>query len=274
MRLAFLGLSLAGIAAAAPSAAPGLKIVTRETLPTVVVETTEYIQSDRMRVESRVGHRTAQIMRCDLRKSIFLNEEAGTYTTSPLWTPPGKRLSSLTSDSTVETRSPNLLIETTTVQTAQRKDAFGYAARRVITTRRQIPLDATAGERSESQTDGWYIDLETRPSCEREEMGVHSVLLARKASASGSVEFPIVTFKDIGEPERGYPIDVKTMSREHAFVTHKVVVQLSRQTLDPALFAIPPGFRPAEGRLAALAGQLGRVWETITALVADFVRSR
>lgn len=64
MRFGFIGLSLAGLAAAVPSAQPGLKIIARETFPHLVVETTEYIQSvaassrerllqDRMRTASR-----------------------------------------------------------------------------------------------------------------------------------------------------------------------------------------------------------------------------
>lgn len=306
MRFGLLGLSLAGIAAAVPSADPGLKIVARETFPASVVETIEYIESERARVESRVvpapspaagtrlaqdtrGHRSARISRCDLQKLILLNYDDRTYMTGPLRTYPGtaqKLLVSLPSAKTPEPRSPNLLIETTTVQTGERKYAFGHSARRVITTRRHIPLDAAGGAPSETETDGWYIDLETRPSCDRlEAIGVRAVLLVGKASSDAArpPEVPTVTFKDIGAPERGYPIEVRTTSRsmvtsangtssEHRFVTHKVVMQLSTEALDPALFEIPAGFRAAEGRLAAFAAHWSRAWETVKALVAAFFR--
>lgn len=195
-------------------------------------------------------------------------------------------LASIASAKATKSKAPNLLIETTTVQTGERKVAFGHAARRVITTRRHIPPDAAGGAHSETETDGWYIDLETRPSCERwDAIAVHTVLLARKASshAGRPSEFPTVTLKDIGAPERGYPIETTTTSRitvasadgtssEHTFVTQKIVKQLSRQPLDPALFEIPPGFRATEGRLAAFAAQWSRAWETLKGLLAAFVQ--
>jgi hypothetical protein len=306
MRIGFLGLSLAGIAAAAPSAEPGLKIVARETSPSSVVQTTEYIEAERTRVESRLapapshaadepdapevqGYRGAQISRCDLQKIILLNYDDRTYMTAPLRSYPStvqKALSSLPSTKTPTPKSPNLLIETTTVQTDERKYAFGYNARRTITTRRHIPLDAAGGAPSETETDGWYVDLDTRPSCERfDAIGVRAVLLARKASSdtASPVEVPTVRFKDIGPPERGYPIETRTTFRsmvasadgtssEHTFVMHKVVVQLSRETLDPALFEIPAGFYAAEELPAALGVQWSRAWETLKALVAAFFR--
>ncbi len=64
----------------------------------------------------------------------------------------------------------------------ERKDAFGHTARRVITTRRDIPLDASGGTPSRTETDGWYIDLEARPSCERSEVTGRTVLLGSVTS--------------------------------------------------------------------------------------------
>jgi hypothetical protein len=70
MRFRFLGLSLAGFAAAATAGThEGLKIVTRETFPAGTNESTTHIASDRVRVESRMSShvsgwgRTAQIIR-------------------------------------------------------------------------------------------------------------------------------------------------------------------------------------------------------------------
>ena len=76
---------VAGVAAAVPSAEPGLTIIVRETFPASVIQTTAYIQPDRTRVESQVAparsdaggellahhvqrHRSASITRCDLQK--------------------------------------------------------------------------------------------------------------------------------------------------------------------------------------------------------------
>ena len=54
MRLRFVGLTLAGIVAAVPSAQPGIRIVARETLRADVIETTHYIQPTRTRVDTRI----------------------------------------------------------------------------------------------------------------------------------------------------------------------------------------------------------------------------
>lgn len=124
-------------------------------------------------------HRSASITRCDLQEIILLNYDDRTYMTGPLRMYPSraqKFLASIASGKAPKLKSPNLLIETTTVQTGERKTAFGHSARRVITTRRQIPLDAAGGAQSETETDGSYIDLETQPLCERlEAVGVRSI---------------------------------------------------------------------------------------------------
>jgi hypothetical protein len=88
-----------------------------------------------------------------------------------------------------------------------------------------------------------------------------------------------VTFRDVGAPERGFPVETKTTSRstappssgastDYTFVTYKVVVHLSKEPLDPALFEIPPGFRAAEGRLASFAAEWAQTWYTAKQLLA------
>jgi hypothetical protein len=52
------------------------------------------------------------------------------------------------------------------VDTGERKDFFGHPARHVITTTKETPLHESHSEARESVTDGWYIDLDTRISCD------------------------------------------------------------------------------------------------------------
>ena len=56
-------------------------------------------------------------------------------------------------------RAPN---EITTVDTGERKESFGFTARRVTRTHKVIPLDDTTSARRRRSKDGWYIDLDTR----------------------------------------------------------------------------------------------------------------
>jgi hypothetical protein len=296
-----LALGLVGAVPLVQSAQPGLTIVTRETSRSSVVETTEYVQPDRSRTElhitlaepdavaasaDRQDHLSASIVRCDRQEIVVLNHNDRTYMTSPLETyhiSLFRAFPSLLSRKPPAPKSPNLLIETTTVQTGERKNAFGYTARRVITTRRHVPLDSGGGPAHESEKiDGWYIDLETRPSCERSHGTSLFVASGEVVSLSGMArpaQVPVVTFKDIGAPERGYAIETTTtwkatgtigdpVTNERTFSSHKVVTQLSSAPLDPALFEIPPGFRPAEGRLAALFAQWSMAWQALRGMVA------
>jgi hypothetical protein len=188
MRFRLLALSLLGIAAAVPPAEPGLKIIDRETVPAMVIESTRYTQTDRCRVEMRAlpqpgaeplaqrlqSRGSAHIVRCDRQKLLLLNYDDRTYLTRPLLMHPTRAqvlLASLASRKPATPKPPNLLIETTTVRTGEWKAVFGYSARRVITTERHIPLDAPAGPQRETEIDGWYIDLETKPACERAPVG-------------------------------------------------------------------------------------------------------
>ena len=299
MRIRFVGLTLAGIVAAVPSAQPGLRIVARETLPADVIETTHYIQPTCTRVDTRIiparsdaggesldrgvsDHHSARIVRCDLQKQFLLDYGDRTYRTGPVQMYPSRAqvfLASIASLKASKPRPPNLLIETTTVQTGERRSAFGFTARRVVTTRKTIPLDAAAAVENETQIDGWYIDLESQPACERSTTGFHAVAVAGDPSSPSRL--PVFTFNDIGTPERGYPIDTTTTwrsstmtstsgrSRDQPNAMRRVVTQLSRETLDPGLFEIPPGFGAAEGRLAALAAHWNQIWQTMTDLVAS-----
>jgi hypothetical protein len=302
MRLTITSLSLAVVVAAAPAAQPGLEIVTRETLGATIIDTTEYIGSDRSCIETRVAaarlaadgvprngdvehHRSARITRCDLRKAYVLSYDDRTYMTDPLPAHPSGAhmfLASLLPAPPPTANRPDLVIETTTVRTGERKMAFGYAARRVITTRRDLPRDASGGQPGEIETDGWYIDLDTRPSCERSELtGARVMLVGATSNAGHPAAIRTVTFKEVGAPERGFPIEVTTtsriragagLSREHTVVTYKVVTELSSTPLDPMLFEIPSGFRRAGGPLAALSEHWSRVWMTTKGLVAAWFR--
>ena len=278
MLLRFAALSLAGLAAAVPAAQPGLKIVTRERWPYSVAETTAYVQGNRSRVETRVeGHETIRITLCDREQTIVLDVASRRYMSAPLQPHPSRLvllLTSLGSRRQQPQPAPTRLIETTTVQTGERKPAFGQVARRVIITRRDVPLQG-AGTTTETRFDGWYVDVETRPSCERFDGHAHAFLTASRQSGAGRSELPVVAFKDVGAPEHGFPIELTTRWQDPtrdgaaAPVSRRVVTELSYQRLDPGLFEIPHGYRPSAGPIAALAASCARTWEMLKSLLFD-----
>jgi hypothetical protein len=274
MALVFLGWLLGGFVAPGVQSQPGLRIVIQETFGTTTVETIHYVLEDRSRVEFRhADHRSASIVRCDAQRTIFLNYDDRSFMSGPL--PVRSMTTAKVSGSIrraqpqlVSQTAPRLLIETTTTRTGEYKTMFGFNARRVITTERRIPVDGKNADSTETETDGWYVDLETRPACDRVGGAYRAVAVGGITRAGAArPEFPVITFKEIGTPERGFPIEttMKTRSLDHTGVTRTVVRELSRELLDPALFEIPPGFHDAEGLFGRVNAQLFRAWQAVAA---------
>jgi hypothetical protein len=226
------------------------------------METTEYIQADRKREDHsgcfgyrlrptgreiyRPTPRTAFITRCDLRKAFHLNFDDREYTAGPIQAFPTREEIRVRTEAVREPpdqTAPTVLVETETVDTAERRELFGRLARHVITTRRVIPLTGSSRGQSQSVTDGWYIDLDTGLSCDpwwwSSESG-HAFVSLHKPG-----DYPDrPTFKDIGEPERGYA--VLSRSTQGGSVLELEVIHLSTVAMDPALFEVPAHFSLVE----------------------------
>ena len=175
-------------------------------------------------------------------------------------------------------RAPTLRIETTTVDTGERKEFFGHIARHVIITRKQIPLEGSHSEPQETVTDGWYIDLDPQVSCDRKLKRAHGWLVAGKQPA----EKP--EFVDIGESETGFAVQLVMVSkgtytlpdgtnRQTDSKSETLVTQLELGSLDPGLFEIPPGFKHVQHiernpRASTSSSQTIGFWERFKAKVA------
>jgi hypothetical protein len=240
-------------------------------------ESIEYLQADRRRREHRgsFGYRlrangrtmfcpaprTALITRCDLKQTFHLNLDDREYAASPLHTFPTReemlaRAAASGRPVVAPQREPTVLVETETVDTGERKELFGHTARHVVTTRRIIPLAGAKRGADTTVTDGWYIDLDTRISCEpswRSARSGHAFVTFHLQGQEGDVP----TFKDVGEPESGFAVASKQTSsgtiispdgstRQHVSTWETEVTELSTAAIDPALFEIPSGFRLVE----------------------------
>jgi hypothetical protein len=240
-------------------------------------ESIEYLQADRRRKEHRGSRgyrlrpkgrtmfcsapRTALITRCDLKQTFHLNLDDREYTAGPLQTFPTReemlaRAAASSQLVVVPQREPTVLVETETVDTGERKEIFGHAARHVVTTTRVIPLAGAKRGADTSVTDGWYIDLNTQIACEpswRSDRSGHAFGTVHRQGEEGDVP----TFKDVGEPERGFVVASKGISsgtitspdgstRQHASTWETEVTELSTAAIDPALFEIPSGFKLVE----------------------------
>jgi hypothetical protein len=214
------------------------------------------------------GPRTVTIVRPDLAKMFELNLDALEYVARPY--PPEKprpytkeqmEALGIKMPSPAEAAKPTFRIETVTKDTGERKDLFGYVARHVITTRREIPLDGSRREAQETTTDAWYIDLEPQlrpgiyplnwPNGKPRAGRDHSYASVRTPGRENPPEIP--EFVDIGEEETGFAVEEIRTSRSSSTLPDgtksqtegkdETVVRLEKGPFDPALFEVPSGFR-------------------------------
>ena len=202
------------------------------------------------------GPRLAAITRCDLGKQFELNLDSAEYVSAPY---PPQPLTQAEMEARgfhpaiSPTREPTLRIETTTVDTGERKKYFGHLARHVITTRKQIPFEYSHSEPQETITDGWYIDLDLNPpvSCDpkmKTGKRTHAYLAAVNQPSEN------LEFIDIGEEETGSPVKQVMVSKDMVHLpdgttrqtnskSEMAVTKLQFGPFDPALFEVPVGFK-------------------------------
>ena len=229
-----------------------------------------YLQADRKRMETRnalgqrkpngatewlVGPRIAMITRCDFGQIFDLNLDAGEYQSAPYppkpWTKEEMKARGLTRPDVSQRVAKTLRIDTTKVDTGERKEFFGHTARHVVTTRKEIPLEGSHAEPQETVTDGWYIDLRPEVSC-TQRVSSGKVAHGYLTLASTFAERP--DFVDIGKQETGFGVQLVTSSKgfyklpdgsckSFESTTETQVTELRQEPLDPALFEIPAGFK-------------------------------
>jgi hypothetical protein len=234
---------------------------------------TSYIEADRKRTEyqnstgggmhadgtsdMRPGPRLASITRCDLGQTFDLNLEDREYVVFPYPSQPLTKTEIAARDLPVQRKfdsaAPTVRIETTTVDTGERKKLFGHLARHVITIWKQTLLAGSHAEPQETETDGWYIDLDTSITCDlRWPGGKRSHAHLRPGLALEKYEFV-----DKGNAETGLAVERKIRSlrtlktsngtkTEIAYTSELRIAEFTVGTLDPALFEIPPGFRKVD----------------------------
>jgi hypothetical protein len=270
---------------------PGIKMTVRDTFGNMSSERTMYFEGDRKRIDfwsesggasrrdgsidARYGPRIAFITRCDLGKISDVNLDAHEYSSAPYppkpFTKEQMEARGLKAPTPTELPTkPTLLIETTTVDTGERKEFFGHTARHVIVTRKQTPLEGSQQDPQEQIADGWYIDLDLQLSCDRKwRPGAHAYLHAGPRPGE-KPELP--KFVDVGEPVTGFPVELKTTSRdiyampdgtkkENTSTYETRIAQLEEGPMDASVFEIPAGFR----QVAHIETNPPMDWQTVLA---------
>jgi hypothetical protein len=184
------------------------------------------------------------ITQCDMRRDVRLMPSAKTYMIDPFGEAVSQEKPSVTQTrTTTRTESGGTVTMTVTIKdTGERKQMFGYAARHlIITTETEPSADSCLKNKSKMETDGWYIDAEWNFACDRTNE-YRNYQSQQKAGCTDKYNF-----KTVGTAKRGYPVYEKmTMFDEGGKETYSFVnevVEISKATLDQALFDVPADYR-------------------------------
>lgn len=231
--------------AATPAAVNNLKIKYKTNAGGQSSESATMIRGSRERTETQLGGgmEMVSITQCDLKRTVQLSDTAKKYVVTPMETG-----ASATADGDnarpaagPSTRGGVVNYVTTSIDTGERRDMFGFKARHVkTTTTMKSSPDACSPVDQRIERDGWYIDFSYGLTCNID----RSQMMGAPYAQSGCQDR--YQFKQVGTGRDGYPlIETTTMygpNGQAMFTSSKEVVELSREPLDPALFDIPAGY--------------------------------
>jgi hypothetical protein len=236
-------------AAQPPAAAPprnDLKITYRTTTSGHEMETTTMLKGARERSEMKLGfgRDIINLTQCDLKRTIQISDSAKKYIITWMETEDSPANTSLAAGAVVsEPSRPGGVVTytTTSVDTGERKEMFGFQARHV---KRTIAIesspDACSPIKQRMETDGWYIDFSFGLNCER---GSGAPMGGPPARAGCRDR---IRFNRQGAARTGYPLQETTTSYgpdgSVMFTSTKEVVELSREPIAAALFDVPAGY--------------------------------
>lgn len=187
------------------------------------------------------------ITQCDLRRTIQINDRARKYLITPMDTDSGDTTTSTTSGQAGTARRGGVVsLTVNTVDTGERRDMFGFAARHLKqTTMFESSPDACYAQHMKIDRDGWYINLEYGLNC-----GTDRPPQTGRTAPQGCRDR--YQTKRTGPANLGYPlIETTTIYGPDGSVQNtmtKEVVEMSRQTLDAALFDVPAGYTLAQNQ--------------------------
>jgi len=231
-----------------------LKISTRLTVAGNSMQMTTMIKGRRERSETSFGGGANSISmvtltQCDMRRTIQVNDKARKYIVTPMDVDDAPGSAPTTNSSGRGTSRSGGVVTMTinTVDTGERKEMFGFTARHLKRTMSfQSSPDACSQQQTKMDTDGWYINLEYGLNC-------GSLKPSSNTYGDGSTGCrDRYEYKITGPQNLGYPlVETTTMYGPDGSVSNtmtKEVIELSRQTLDAALFDVPAGYTQASSQ--------------------------
>ncbi|HEX8775434.1 MAG TPA: hypothetical protein VF735_17835 [Pyrinomonadaceae bacterium] len=220
-----------------------IKITTKSAAGGRSITGTTYIKGSRQRTE---GMGYTSIYQCDLKRTIQINDKTRTYFIAPLDSQDTSGAASAQRQGT-QRRGGVVTYTTTKTDTGERREMLGLTARHL---KSKVVIEASEGAcasmNMEMETDGWYVDLPGGLNCATDGSAVPNF-----SSDADCVDE--VRFKTVGTVKLGYPVMTTTRMKFNAgedgaasipeSSSTQEVVDLSKATLDAALFEIPAGYR-------------------------------
>jgi len=223
------------------SAFADAKIKTKQTVGGQSMTNTTYIKGKRQRTETMNGEMVS-ISQCDLGRDVQLASTTKTYTISYFDDGTGTSTGTPTSANGVVKAGGTMYITTTTRDTGERKQMFGYTARHIIQTiEMESGPDSCSPNKTKMEMDMWVIDAEFGLSC------IQTRNYAPNYKANGGGCRDKIVSKNLGTGKTGYALYQKmTMfddSGKESMTMIQEVVELSKATLDASLFDVPADYR-------------------------------
>jgi len=214
-------------------------------------ETVTMIKGARERSENHSGYGfdMVQITQCDLKRTIQLSDATKKYTITAIET--GEPRAPATSGGpapapTTPGRQGGVVeYVSSVIDTGERKEMFGFTARHVkSSTSINAGPDSCHPGSHKYELDGWYIDLNVEFNCESSKMQTMPTTRPSRPGCRDQVKM-----RREGNGKLGYPL-VETVkiygeNGQVMMTQTKEVIELSRASLDVALFDIPAGYTEA-----------------------------
>ncbi|MEQ1606507.1 MAG: hypothetical protein ABL999_16725 [Pyrinomonadaceae bacterium] len=236
---------LAAIVTLSATAFADVKIKTKQTMSGQTSENTTFIKGKRTRTEM-MGGVLVTITQCDIGRDLQLNPAMKTYLVNLYDDAPAagepKTPDAGKMPAVPVTKGGTMFVTTTIKDTGERKQMFGFTARHIVQTiETETSPDACLPTKSKMEMDMWVIDAEFASGCTTERQ-----YRPYKNTKSGGCQDKVVP-KTIGSAKSGYPLWQKMTSFDangkESFSTVSEVVELSKATLDQALFEAPSDYR-------------------------------
>ena len=231
------------------------KITIRTTVAGQSTQSTTMIKGARERSETSINAgaysmHAVNITQCDMRRTIQINDSARKYLITPMDSDSSSSGDTSTAGAPPATGARTggvVTVTSNTLDTGERRDMFGFTARHLKrTTMMQSSPDACNPQQMKIETDGWYINLEYGLSCP-----ANRPPQTGRSSAPGGCRDRYV-YKTTGPSNLGYPLQETTTmygaNGAQMYSMTREVIELSRQTLDAALFDIPAGYTEARSQ--------------------------